>query len=125
MAIRAELKKLQTKPGEYFSLIILCTRQGRRQTDHNNTLWLDNYRVFGSIVLLYLLLLYLITYLNLFYSVDIFYLLYFKDDDCISVVSKKFIVEKEKLDIDMKCHVKERGRIYEATVVKFGKYTTI
>ena len=51
---------------------------------------------------------------------ELFYLIYFKNEDCVSVVKEKAIIDDKK-NVGMNCHVKDGSRIYEGTVVTFGK----
>ena len=57
-----------------------------------------------------------------------YYLIYFEEDETVSVVSGNCIVELEStersLEVGVTCHVKEKGKVYKGRVVTHGQFIT-
>ena len=54
------------------------------------------------------------------YTLDLFYLVYFDDEECVYMVNSKAVVTEGDIDTGCVCDVKERGKLYKGTTVSFG-----
>ena len=72
-----------------------------------------------TIIILYII----IYYIYIYNYIACFYLVYFEDEHCVSIVASKAIIASriDQIKVGDKVHIKERGKVYNGTIASYGE----